>query len=179
MAQQQHQSEHDRISALEAQVAALVRLQASPTAQAPLPRSGKMALDDTDLALHEQTLGLLRTLHWRRVIAPPEQIAAYSPGDIGATPVGTPQDQCWQFTLNDPRILGTDDATAAPAGAGCVGLQSAAVQNGSATFVICCVKDAAGKCTNCTDIVTLSVTRGVPARLIASMNVRLVCAPPP
>ena len=112
-------------------------------------------------------------------------------------PVGAAGDQCFKYVVEDANIDPSDDVGIVPTIKGvdanqellnCVYVQSASLEKGKATLVVCCRKQESGKCTNCRANFTIVVYRQVlipdvppiviPAA-VATKAIALICREPP
>jgi len=104
----------------------------------------------------------------------PEEGALFF-GIRAATPIGSPSEQCWQFTIKNKNIKGGKHTAELANDGDCVFLQSGAVEDGEATFVVCCKKQDNGKCKDCTATPQLQVKYG--NKFIATKDVSITCRP--
>ena len=88
-------------------------------------------------------------------------------------PFGSPSEQCWQFTIKNKDIKGDKHTAELADDSNCVFLQSAAIEDGEATFVVCCKKQENGKCKDCIAKPQLQVKDGT--KFIATKNVSITC----
>lgn len=103
-------------------------------------------------------------------------------GTDSCEPVGNASDQCYKYTIENKEIT-IDDFPELHLGEttqDCVFLSSASVEEGKATFVVCCRKKDK-ECKDCDEKFTLQVTRKKEGkvRTLAEKKVRLFCRKPP
>lgn len=89
--------------------------------------------------------------------------------------VGCAKDQCYKYEVKSGRIKGNCRGDVTGIGTSCVEFSGAAVEDGSAVFVLCCRKEH-GKCTECHETVTLEVIDTSNTR-IAFKEVTVTCRP--
>ncbi len=82
-------------------------------------------------------------------------------GSDAANPIGPAKDQCWKFVFKREEFRGAPnfDCFISATREGCVELASCTIDDGVATYAVCCKKDASGNCRNCKTVVGLTVTR--------------------
>jgi hypothetical protein len=99
-----------------------------------------------------------------------------------ADPIGPAKDQCWKYVFEreEFKAAANFDCRISSALEGCVELASCTVEDGRATFAICCKKDADGDCKNCRTVVELTVRRAdVSGATEFPKNVLVKCVKPP
>src|SRR5687767_13297618 len=69
-------------------------------------------------------------------------------GEIAVDVVGSAKDQCYKFEVKGARIKGNCTGQINGTGISCVDLSGAAIEDGSAVFVLCCKKEG-NKCMDC------------------------------
>jgi hypothetical protein len=96
-------------------------------------------------------------------------------GVIAVDVVGPAKDQCYKFEVKSARIQGNCTGQINGIGVSCVDLSSAAIEDGSAVFVLCCKKED-NKCMDCSGTVTLDVV-DTSNTVVASKEVTVTCKP--
>ncbi len=96
-------------------------------------------------------------------------------GEIAVDVVGSAKDQCYKFEVKSNSIKGTHTGKADVGAGDCVEFSGAAVEDGTAVFVLCCLKKD-GKCTDCSARVRLQVVDGSNTE-VAFKEVTVTCKP--